>query len=157
MDYARGFGRPMPETVEAVDHLDENDPKRELCIEDVVWAADQFRACPDAVLLLSRHVMSDNCQRYISFSERHDFGPMTIWSREAARAVLAIGLPLDDVEFETPCGCELTPDDLYHIARGWLEADLPEISTAKDVLGSLEDQRIQEKAEQSVEQFKRAA
>jgi hypothetical protein len=146
-----GVGRLMPETVEAVDHLDENDPNCELCIEDVVWVADQFRACPDTVLLLSRNVMSDNWNHYVSFSERYDFGPMTIWSAEAARGVLATGLPLDGVEFQIAGGEVLGPDDVYRIARGWLDTDLPVISEPSDVLGSLEDQRIEENAAQPLQ------
>lgn len=150
-----GAGRLMPETIQAVAMVREIDQGCELSLEEVVGIADWCGACPDAVLLLSRLVMSCVDLDYVSFSKRGDLGPMTVWSVEVACAILTMGLPLDGVEFRVAGSTTFTADDLYRIANGWLDLDLPEISEAEGVLGLMKDCPS---VEQSVEQpLQRAA
>jgi hypothetical protein len=145
--WGRGIGL-RPETMEAVEMVRKIDQGCELSLEEVVGIADWCGACPDAVLLLSRFVMSCDDLDYVSFSKRYDLGPMTIWSREAARAVLALGVPLDGAEFRDADHNALSPDDLYWIGYGGLDAGMQEISEAEDVLGLMQDcPSVEEQAE----------
>jgi hypothetical protein len=137
--YARGIG-VMPETVEAVEMVREVDPDDEwIEHEHVVWYAAQCGACPDATLLLSQFVMPGVEENYVSFFHRFTM-PLVVWSREVARAILAMGVPLDGAKFVDSDGNKFTPDDLFAVGHmgSTYESDLPEISTAESVWVALE-------------------